>query len=33
MQRIPDASADSLMPFVKESIQPGSMVHTDGWWG
>jgi len=33
MQRIPDASADSLMPFVKESIQPGSMVHTDGWLG
>ena len=26
-------SADSLMPFVKESIQLGSMVHTDGWLG
>jgi transposase-like protein len=33
MQRIADASAESLMPFVEESIQPGSVVHTDGWLG
>ncbi len=33
MRRIPDASADSLMPFVEASIQPGSVVHTDGWLG
>ena len=31
MQQIPDASAESLHPFVGESIQPGSVVHTDGW--
>lgn len=33
MKRIPDASADSLMGFVKEAIDPGSTVHTDGWTG
>jgi hypothetical protein len=31
MRRMADASAQSLMPFVEESIQPGSVVHTDGW--
>jgi transposase-like protein len=33
MKRIPDASADSLMEFVKEAIEPGHTVHTDGWAG
>jgi len=33
MRRIADASAESLMPFAEESIQPGSVVHTDGWLG
>ena len=33
MKRIPDASADSLMEFVEEAIEPGSTVHTDGWPG
>lgn len=33
MRRIPDASADSLQPFVVESIRPGSTLHTDGWLG
>lgn len=33
MRRIPDASADSLMPFIEESMEPGSVVHTDGWLG
>ena len=33
MRRIPDASADSLMPFVEGSVEPGSVVHTDGWLG
>ena len=32
MRRIPDASAHSLVPFVKESVEPGHVVHTDGWW-
>jgi transposase-like protein len=33
MRRIADASAASLMPFVQDSIEPGSLVHTDGWLG
>jgi transposase-like protein len=31
MRRIPDASAESLVPFVEESIEPGSTIHSDGW--
>ena len=33
MQRVRNASAASLMPFVEESVEPGSVVHTDGWLG
>jgi len=33
MRRIADASADSLLPFIEETIAPGSIVHTDGWLG
>jgi transposase-like protein len=33
MRRIKDASAESLHGFVLDSIQPGSVVHTDGWVG
>jgi transposase-like protein len=33
LRRIPDVSARSLMPFVREAVQPGSVVHTDGWSG
>lgn len=33
MRRIQDASARSLEPFIEESIEPGSVVHTDGWEG
>ena len=33
MRRIPDASAESLMPFIKDAIESGSTVHTDGWQG
>lgn len=33
MRRIPDASAESLMPFIEDSVEPGSIVHTDGWRG
>lgn len=33
MRRIPDASAESLIPFVEESVESGSVVHTDGWLG
>ena len=33
MRQIIDASAQSLVPFVRESVAPGSVVHTDGWAG
>ena len=33
MRRVPDASGKSLLPFVKDAIEPGSVVHTDGWSG
>src|ERR1017187_10491756 len=33
MRRIADASAESLLPFVEEAVEPGSTVHTDGWLG
>lgn len=33
MARIRDASADSLEAFIEQSIEPGSVVHTDGWEG
>lgn len=33
MRSIPDASADSLMKFLEESVEPGSLIHTDGWQG
>lgn len=31
LRRVADVSAASLMPFVKEAIEPGAAVHTDGW--
>jgi transposase-like protein len=31
LRHIPDASAASLHGFVEEAIEPGSVVHTDGW--
>ena len=33
MKQIYDASSDSLHQFIEESIEPGSIVHTDGWRG
>jgi transposase-like protein len=33
MKRVPDASADSLQGFIEESIEPGSVIYTDGWTG
>lgn len=33
MRRIPNASIQSLERFVQEVIEPGSVVHTDGWSG
>lgn len=33
MARIPDASAANLQQFIRGTIEPGSVVHTDGWEG
>jgi transposase-like protein len=33
LERIPDASAASLMAFVDAAAEPGSLIHTDGWLG
>lgn len=33
LRRVPDASAASLTPFVCDTIEPGSVVRTDGWPG
>ncbi len=33
MRRVPDASADSLHGFIADSVEPGSIVQTDGWYG
>ena len=33
MRQIADASAESLIPFVQDSVTPGSVIHTDGWLG
>ena len=33
MRQIPDASAASLELFLRESVEPGSVVHSDGWPG
>lgn len=31
LQRVPDVSGASLIPFVTASVEPGSTVRTDGW--
>jgi len=33
LRQIVDASAASLIPFVRDSVVAGSTVHTDGWQG
>jgi transposase-like protein len=33
LARIPDASAGSLETFVLSAVEPGSIIHTDGWNG
>ena len=33
MRKIPDASGANLLPFVRDFVEPGSCVHTDGWAG
>ena len=33
LHRLLDASGPSLTAFVQEAIEPGSLIHTDGWVG
>ena len=33
LKQIPDASAESLMPAIREAVELGSTVHTDSWKG
>jgi len=33
LRRVPDVSAESLIPFVEEAVELGSVVHSDGWRG
>lgn len=33
MRYVPDASSDSLIPFVRDVVAPGSAILTDGWRG
>lgn len=33
MRRVKDCSAESLQAFVQDAVDPGSVVHTDGWQG
>lgn len=33
MRMISDASAGSLHPFIRDCMEPGSTLHTDGWSG
>jgi transposase-like protein len=33
LQRVTDAAAASLVPFVQAAAEPGSVIHTDGWLG
>lgn len=33
ISRVPDASGESLLKFVQESVEKGSIVNTDGWQG
>lgn len=33
VRRVPDASADSLQAFIDDVVEPGTLVHTDGWGG
>lgn len=33
MRQAPDVSGPSLVGFVRDVVEPGSLVHTDGWAG
>ncbi len=31
LKHVPDVTAESLLPFIDEAVEPGASVHTDGW--
>jgi len=33
LSRVGNAAGESLEPAVQQMVEPGSEVHTDGWWG
>jgi len=33
IRRVNDVSGKSLTPFVQDAVEPGSVIHTDGWPG
>jgi len=33
MRFIPDATSESLSSFIRDTVKPGSTIHTDGWSG
>ena len=33
LRRVEDVSQGSLIPFVQDVVEPGSVIHTDGWSG
>ena len=33
LQRVLDVTGDNLLLFLQESVEPGALVHTDGWGG
>ena len=33
LRRVPNVSASSLLPFIRDAVEPGANVHTDGWVG
>ncbi|MEA3438171.1 MAG: IS1595 family transposase [Thermodesulfobacteriota bacterium] len=33
MRHVSDASGNSLVPFVRDMVKPGTMIYTDGWGG
>lgn len=33
LKHIKDATADSLIGFIREAVEPGATIHTDGWRG
>src|ERR1019366_7262293 len=33
LRRVKDVSAESLLDFIRETVDPGATIHTDGWKG